>query len=226
MGIGETLVAAQWVFALVPSGHKTSHQLESLLHRRQLWHLRWQSSGEAPEPSGSPCLCKGIALLLQLRTPHPRVAAACFLDISFTSKQETQSFAHGRYESFPQNWIIRVDAKAPQNHNCNLQARKIQSANSWAGWRPRVGSALSTSGAKFRFYLDAFVCESFGQETHVRLFGKLRAGSAISTFQPTRHTSEPNFRLRILGEALGGSHIFDFGPKISTFAGSVFFGKP
>ena len=197
-------MAAQWVFALVPSGHKTSHQLESLLHRRQLWRLRWQSSGEAPEPSGSLCLCKGI----------------------FTSKQEIQSFAHGRYESFPQNWTIRVDAKAPQNHNCNLQARKIQSANSWAGWRPRVGSALSTSGAKFRFYLDAFVCESFGQETHVRLFGKLRAGSAISTFQPTRHTSEPNFRLRILGEALGGSHIFDFGPKISTFAGSVFFGKP
>ena len=63
MRIGETLVAAQWVFALVPSGHKTSHQLESLLHRRQLWRLRWQSSGEAPEASGRLSLCKGILFL-------------------------------------------------------------------------------------------------------------------------------------------------------------------
>ena len=114
MRIGETLVAAQWVFALVPSGHKTSHQLESLLHRRQLWHLRWQSSGEAPEPSGSPCLCKGIALLLQLRTPHPRVAAACFLDISFTSKQETQSFASGFLRWFP----LAIRRHTNSNRSC------------------------------------------------------------------------------------------------------------
>ena len=68
-------------------------------------------------------------------------------------------------------------------------------------WMPQAGSLVSTSDFNFPLCPDAFEFLDWSGRTY--------------------SLAEPSFRLRILREGLGGSHIFDFEPEISIFAGSL-----
>ena len=68
-------------------------------------------------------------------------------------------------------------------------------------WMPQAGSLVFTADFNFPLCPDAFEFLDWSGRTY--------------------SLAEPSFRLRILREGLGGSHIFDFEPEILTFAGSL-----
>ena len=202
------------------------------MHRRQLWRLRWQSS----LARGRLCLCKGFVLLLQARTPHPRVAAPRF------QKRKTK---------FVGRSITTCSAVCHVIHNGNLQSghqfQEIK-ASPIAATKvfPKIGSSMlkpkahqnhkSFDFSDFRLSRKILggmqvllVKHSCGTVFEFLGGWKPGAGSIFSSSDPklrlcpgafeflgwwkpwagsTCLSSEPNFRLRKLGEALGGSHIF------------------
>ena len=140
---------------------------------------------------------------------HARGLANGHLNIAFNLQQNIKSFAHGRYESFPQNWTIQTDAQDLQNHTCSLQARKIPPSTS------KVGGCL---GREPPFRPRAQIFDSVWMAFFVNALG----GKHIFDFSAFAW-----HRTRIPGlvDVLGGKRLFDPGLQFSLLSGCTFWQK-